>query len=361
MILPTTYSVALLLAILSMICWGSWANTFKLSGKWRFELFYFDYATGVLIAAVIAAFTFGSMGNELSFSDNLLIAAKQKLAWALAAGIVFNLANMLLVAAISIAGMAVAFPVGIGLALVVGVVLNHALNPHGNPKFLGVGVALVVLAIIVDAMAYAKHERSKRQLAPTPGSALASNLAASQSRSKTAPRIVPAQKTSVKGIVISLVSGLLMGSFYPMVEMSKGEEVGLGPYTVAFLFAVGVFLSTFVFNIYFMNLPVEGQPVSIGQYLRGTWKQHALGITGGLIWSTGAIANFVAASAPNEVHLGPAISYAIGQGATLISALWGLLVWHEFAGAIPRVRMLLALMLILFVAGLALVSIAPLR
>ncbi|MDQ2949563.1 MAG: AcrB/AcrD/AcrF family protein [Acidobacteriota bacterium] len=357
--IPSTYGIALLLSILSMICWGSWANTFKLSGKWRFELFYFDYATGVLIAAVVAAFTVGSMGSELTFTDNLLIAAKSKMAWGLAAGIIFNLANMLLVAAISIAGMAVAFPVGIGLALVVGVVLNYALNPQGNPKLLGAGVALVVLAIILDAIAYAKHARSKQQLASANAPVPVSGLRASQSRSRTAARKAPVPSASLKGIVVSLVSGLLMGSFYPMVEMSKGEEIGLGPYTVAFFFAIGVFLSTFVFNIYFMNLPVEGEPVPLGQYLKGSFKQHALGITGGVIWSTGAIANFVAASAPKEIHVGPAISYAIGQGATLISALWGLLVWREFAGARPRVRFLLALMLILFVGGLALVSIAP--
>jgi glucose uptake protein len=151
-----------------------------------------------------------------------------------------------------------------------------------------------------------------------------------------------------------------MGSFYPMVELGKSEEIGLGPYAIAFFFAIGVFLSTLVFNLYFMNLPVQGEPVGFGQYFKGNLKQHALGIAGGLIWCTGAITNFVAASAPKEVHLGPATSYAMGQGATLISALWGLLVWREFAGATSRVRILLALMLILFVGGLGLVSIAPL-
>jgi len=114
MILPTTYGLALALTIITMLCWGSWANTFKLSKNWRFELFYFDYALGVLIAALIAAATFGSMGDELSVMDNIMIAGKRQMAFALGAGIVFNLANMLLVAAISVAGMAVAFPIGIG-------------------------------------------------------------------------------------------------------------------------------------------------------------------------------------------------------------------------------------------------------
>src|SRR5689334_9921627 len=157
MIIPETYAVALLLIILSMVCWGSWANTFKLVGKWRFELFYYDYSLGVLIAAIIAAYTFGSAGNELSFSDNLAIAGKRNMVWALAAGAVFNLANMLLVAAISVAGMAVAFPVGIGLALVIGVVWNFFINPQGNALLIFGGAALVLAAIVVDAVAYRLH------------------------------------------------------------------------------------------------------------------------------------------------------------------------------------------------------------
>ncbi len=344
MILPSTYNSALLLIILSMICWGSWANTFKLSGKWRFELFYYDYSMGVLIAAIVAAYTFGSMGSELSFSDNLLIALRRNMAYAAGAGIVFNLANMLLVAAISVAGMAVAFPIGIGLALVVGVIWNYFLNPQGNPIFLATGVVLVVGAIIVDAWAYSAHAK------PVPvktGKATARKGAA----------------ISPKGIVLSLISGLLMGSFYPLVELAKGggvDNAGLGPYAVAFLFAVGVFLSTFIFNLYFLNLPVQGVALSMFDYFKGSARQHALGIIGGLIWCIGAIANFVAASAPKTVQVGPAISYAVGQGATMVSALWGLLVWKEFAGASSKVRILLALMLILFLAGLIIVSIAPL-
>ncbi len=340
MILPETYLSALLLIVLSMLCWGSWANTFKLTGKWRFELFYYDYSVGVLLAAILAAYTFGSMGSELSFSDNMLVAAKRNMAYAVAGGMVFNLANMLLVAAISVAGLAVAFPVGIGLALVIGVVWNYFLNPQGNPTLLAAGVALVMCAIVVDALAYSAHAKP----------------AAPSGRGKK-------KSTSSKGILLSLISGVLMGSFYPLVEMSKGGGVdasGLGPYAVAFLFALGVFFSTFVYNMYFLNFPVEGQPLSMLAYFKGTLPQHALGIFGGIVWCMGAITNFVAASAPNKVQVGPAVSYAIGQGATMVSALWGVLVWKEFAGASSKVRILLTLMFVLFLAGLMLVAIAPL-
>jgi len=346
MILPETYLSALLLTILSMLCWGSWANSFKLTGKpertWRFELFYYDYSVGVLVAAIIAAYTFGSLGSDLSFDDNLLVAAKRNMAYAVAGGMVFNLANMLLVAAISVAGLAVAFPVGIGLALIIGVIWNYFLNPQGNPMLLAAGVTLVMCAIIVDALAYTAHAKPA---SPEPG----------RGRSKSS--------VGRKGIVLSLISGVLMGSFYPLVEISKGggvDAAGLGPYAVAFLFALGVFFSTFVYNLYFLNLPVQGEPLSMLAYFKGTLGEHALGIIGGIIWCIGAIANFVAASAPNKVQVGPAISYAVGQGATMVSALWGVLVWKEFAGARPNVKLLLTLMFVLFLAGLMLVAIAPL-
>ena len=335
MILSQTYGAALLLTLVSMLCWGSWANTFKLAGKWRFELFYYDYSLGVLVAATIFALTFGSAGsNGLPFVADLAHAGSRQILFGAIGGIVFNLANILLVAAISLAGLAVAFPVGIGLALVIGVIWNYTLKPQGNPLLLFSGAAIVVAAIIVDAFAYRALEAGK----------------AAESQ----------RKVSGKGIALSLVSGRLMGSFFPLVEMGKSGSQGLGPYAIGFVFTVGVFLSTFVFNLFFMKFPVEGPPVTMPEYFTGTSRQHWLGIAGGFIWAMGTIANFVAASAPESVQVGPAISYAIGQGATMVSALWGLLVWKEFAGATGRVRLLVGIMLVLFVAGLALVSIAPL-
>jgi glucose uptake protein len=335
MILPQTYGAALLLILLSMLCWGSWANTFKLAGKWRFELFYYDYSLGLLIAAALYALTFGNLGSDgLTFVDDFRHAGSQQILFGAAGGVVFNLANILLVAAISLAGLSVAFPIGIGLALVIGVIWNYSLKPQGNPTLLFTGAAIVVGAIIVDAFAYRALEAGK----------------AAQTE----------HRVSGKGITLSLISGLLMGSFFPLVEMGKAGPQGLGPYAIGFVFAVGVFLSTFLFNLFFMRLPVEGPPVAMSEYFTGTSRQHLLGLVGGLIWATGTIANFVAASTPESVQVGPAISYAIGQGATMVSALWGLLVWKEFAGATSRVRVLVVIMLILFVTGLALVSIAPL-
>ncbi len=344
MIIPQTYLAALILILFSMLCWGSWANTYKMAGKWRFELFYFDYAFGVLLGALVLAFTFGSMGEDpWPFLDNMALAGKRSWVFGFAGGVVFNLANMLLVAAISLAGMAVAFPVGIGTALVIGVVWNYLIRPAANPILLFAGCGVVATAIVVDAMAYRALARQRFQ-----------ELARQGKTKSTKHQVSP------KGVIICILSGILMGSFFPLVEMGKAGEFGLGPYAVGVVFAVGVFLSTFIFNLFFMNLPVEGQPVEIFDYFKGTARQHLLGVAGGLIWIFGAIANFAAASAPDKVQVGPAVSYAVGQGATLVSALWGLLVWKEFAGADSRVRSLLIVMLVLFVCGLTMVSIAPL-
>lgn len=356
--IPTTYAATLLLMVISMLCWGSWANTMKMAGRWRFELYYFDYVLGVMLSATVAAFTFGSMEMVLPgsdqvlfpFLDNLAVTGKRQIALAAAGGVVFNLANLLLVAAISVAGLAVAFPVGIGLALIIGAVLNFIINPAGRPALVFGGVALVVLAIVMTAAAYAALSRQRAaekppEAPPEPGR-----------RGK--PR---ARKASPwKGIGLSLAAGVLMGLFYPLVEMSKQGDLGLGPYAAAFCFAVGVLLSTPVFSLFFMNLPVEGDAVSFRDYLAGTARQHALGVLGGIIWSVGTISNFVAASAPKTVNVGPAVSYAMGQGATLVSTLWGLLLWKEFAGANTGVKARIWLMLVLYAAGLGLLSIAPL-
>jgi glucose uptake protein len=317
-----------------MICWGSWANALKLTGnKWRFELFYFDYSFGVLIASVAAAFTFGLFGGDMTFQDRMLVAGHLKQAYAFAGGVIFNLANMLLVGAIGLAGLAVAFPVGIGLALVIGVVLNYLLNPQGNPWLLFSGLTLVLLAVIVDARAHFARDAARGEAK---------------------------RSTSVqRGIVISIASGILMGLFYPVVEKGMGGDLGLGPYAAALLFSLGVFVSTFVFNIFFMNVPIHGDRLRLSSYFLGRPAWHFLGMAGGVVWAVGAIANFVAASAPAEVNVGPAISLAIGQCATLVTVLWGLLLWKEFAGTGPKVMGLVTAMLLLFAGGLTLLSLAP--
>lgn len=337
MLLPITYTSALWLAILSMICWGSWANMLKLSGKWRFELFYYDYSFGVLITALIAALTVGSYG-DLNLLDYIDLTSKTKLALALIAGVIFNLANILLVAAITVAGMAVAFPVGIGLTLVIGVIWNYLLVRQGNPVLLFGGAALVVVAIVVDALAHTQRAREQ----------------AAQAKKKKAA-------SGLKGILLSVFAGVLMGTFYPLAVKSMSGEDAAQPYLVCLMFAIGVFCSSLIFNVVFMNLPVEGPPLRLADYFRGTKKQHLFGVVGGVIWCLGTLFNFIIGFPGSEAKLGPAVSYALGQGATMISALWGVFLWKEFAGGSGKVKAMLAVMFVLFVAGLAMVSLAPLH
>lgn len=360
MITPSTYEYAVLLAIGSMICWGSWANTLKLTGRWRFELYYFDFAIGFLITAMLAAVTFGSMGPLNSVADNLDFAGNTQKAYALAGGAIFNLANMLLVAAISMAGLAVAFPVGIGLALAVGVFWNYLLNPHGDAYLLAGGVVLVVAGMAVNGMAYGAYAAQKRRAAQPAAPEAAGG-------GKTRPAVSgkgvrpPAKKDEgpPRALLLCLAGGFLMGSFYPLVTLSMtGEVVKLTPYTSAAMFAIGVFLSTFVFSLYFMNLPVQGSPVKPAAYLSGTMRQHLLGMLGGAVWCVGAVCNFVASVSPEKQAVGPAISFGIGQGAVVVSALWGLFAWREFAGAGPAVRTRLIAMTGLFAAGIAMLCLA---
>lgn len=344
MVVPHSYLVALLMIILTMACWGSWANVVKLVKNWRFELLYYDYALGILLASVVAGLTFGSMGSYgRPFLDDLAAAGVRNIAFGFLAGVVYNISNILVVGAMAVAGLGVAFPIGVGLALVVGVIWNYMVNPQGNPMLLFTGVALVVAAIVLDGVAYRVHTMTKA----------AGNEASKQGKPEQTKKIR-------KGILLSVVGGLLMGMFFPLVEIGKKGPNGLGPYAIGFVFAVGVFLSTFVFNAYFMRNPVQGEPLRFREYFRGTFKEHFWGIIGGVVWAVGTLSSFVAASAPRELQVGPAISYALGQGSTMVGAFWGVVVWKEFAGGGSFVKRLLVLMFILFVSGLALVSIAPL-
>lgn len=333
MYLPATYNAALSLMILSMFCWGSWANSMKLCPGYRFQLFYWDYVIGVLGGTLLWGLSFGSMGGSgAAFLPDVASMPSHAVLLAALGGVVFNLANLLLVAAIDVAGLAVAFPVGIGLALVVGAVSSYLVAPAGNPHFLFGGVALVTVAIGMDAAAYRRREGRGRS-------------------------------TSTRGIVLSLLAGVLMGSFYPLVAKSMETQPAPGPYAVAFYFALAVLISTVPVNWALMRWPLDGKPRVDGSgYWNAPFGWHLAGLLGGILWCTGTIANFVASQAHlTRQPISPAVSYSIGQGATMVSALWGVFIWKEFAGAPKNARVLLALMFIFFLLGLGAVAIAPLH
>ncbi len=330
MYIVETYSVAVILTVITMLCWGSWANTQKLAAKtWRFELFYWDYVLGIVLFSLILGHSLGSTGAQgMGFADSLRQANWSSTSSALAGGVIFNLANILIVAAIAIAGMSVAFPVGIGIALVLGVIINYFASPQGDALLLFSGVALIGLAIVIDALAYRK-------------------------------KAAQAKKVPAKGIILSVVGGVLMALFYRFVASSMATnplspEMGkLTPYAAVFIFALGILISNFLINTVLMKKPVEGEPVTYSQYFKGSLKEHLTGILGGMIWCVGMSLSILAAN-----KAGFAISYGLGQGATLIAALWGVFIWKEFKNSPKGVNTLLTLMFLLFVAGLGLIILA---
>jgi glucose uptake protein len=325
---PEVYAIALSFMILSMFCWGSWANTMKLCPTYRFQLFYWDYVIGLLIGAAAWGLTLGSFGSSgKPFYLDVTHAGLRPILFAAAGGVIFNIANLLLVAAIDIAGLAVAFPIGIGLALVIGAVSSYVISPKGNPILLFAGIALVVAAIIFDAIAYRLREDDRAAM-------------------------------SKRGIVISLIAGVLMGCFYPFVSKAMTGSDAVGPYAAVFFFAIGVAVCSLPVNYLLMRMPLDGRPpAAMSGYWSAAGSWHVWGILGGAIWCTGAIANFVA----SQAHIvGPAVSYSIGQGATMISACWGVFIWREFAGAPARSKTFLTWMFIFFLCGLTAIAIAPL-
>ncbi len=330
------YALAVFFCIITMLCWGSWANTQKLAQKtWRFELFYWDYVIGILIFSIISAFTLGSFGSEgRSFADDLQQADTGNIFSAFLGGIIFNAANILFSAAIAEAGMAVAFPIGIGIALVLGVILNYAVAQKGNATFLFSGVALIIVAILLNASAYGKANKSEQVDAG-----------------------ISAKKGIQKGILLSVAAGFLMSFFYRFIAASMDIEnfqspaVGkMTPYTAVFIFSVGIFISNFLFNTILMRKPIIGSPVNYKDYFKGNFKTHFVGIFGGLIWGLGNSFNLIAAG-----KAGPAISYGLGQGATLVAACWGVFIWKEFKNAPKSTNALLTAMFLFFILGIGLI------
>jgi glucose uptake protein len=334
MIAVQSYPVAVLLCVVTMLCWGSWANTQKLASRqWPFQLFYWDYAIGVLLVSLVLAFTLGSTGEGgRSFVADLAQGHAKWLGSAFLGGVIFNLSNILLVAAIDIAGIAVAFPVGVGLALILGVLTTYWATHSGNIRMLAAGVACIMVAIVLDAIAYKRLASASRQ-------------------------------TPTRGIVLSIVAGVLMGGFYSFVAQSMGaidpathalEADKLSPYTALVLFSSGLFVSNFLWNTIAMAKPFRGEPVAYRRYFtEGTASLHSVGILGGVIWNLGMAFSIIASAAA-----GPTLSYGLGQGATMIGAIWGVFVWKEFKSAPAGTNMLLALMFVFYALGLVILIVS---
>jgi glucose uptake protein len=331
MYIINSYSLAVFFCFITMICWGSWGNTQKLASKtWRYELFYWDYAIGILLLSLIMGFILGSHGElGRSFLPDLRQVSGHNFWSAFAGGVIFNASNILLAASISISGMAVAFPLGVGLALVLGVLINYLSTPKGDPIILFAGVLLIVFAIVFNSIASGKMPAKEA-------------------------------KKSTKGIWIAVAAGILMSFFYRFVAAAmdvnnfEAPTPGMAtPYTAFFIFTLGLFASNFFFNTFVMKKPFVGEPVTYKMYFSGGFTTHLVGLSGGLIWGVGTLLSYMCAG-----KAGAAISYALGQGAPMIAAFWGVFIWKEFKGAPKNVVRLLSLMFLLYIAGLGLIIIS---
>lgn len=323
-----SYTMAVVLCFVTMLCWGSWGNAQKLASKtWRYELFYWDYVIGMLLFSLILGFTLGSIGEQgRPFMADLCQSSMICIGSVLIGGVIFNASNILLSASVSLAGMAVAFPLGVGIALVLGVIVNYIGEPKGDAVMLFTGVAFVVAAIIFNGIASGRVSKNT-------GSA----------------------KQNRKGIIVAVAAGILMAFFYRFVaaamdldDFANPAPGKLTPYTALFIFSVGVFLSNFIFNTLVMKRPFVGNPVSYGEYFKGSLSTHLTGMLGGAVWALGTACSYIAAG-----KAGAAISYALGQGAPMIAVLWGVFVWKEFKGGDKCTYRLLGMMFVLFIAGLA--------
>ncbi len=333
MFIINSYALAVVFCFITMLCWGSWGNTQKLAGKtWRYELFYWDYVIGMVLFSLLLGFTMGSTGTEgRSFVADLSQASPAAVGWVILGGVIFNASNIMLSASTSLAGMSVAFPLGCGLALVLGVINNYLEQSKGNPMLLALGVLFVVVAIICNGMAAGRVSKQGNSGA-----------------------------NSKKGIILAIVAGLLMSTFYRFVV--KGMDINnfeqpaegmLTPYSAIFIFSLGVLASNLLLNTYVMKRPFVGEPVTYGEYFKGSLSTHLVGVLGGVVWCLGTAFSYIAAG-----KAGAAVSYALGQGAPMVAAFWGVFIWKEFKGADRKTGYLLALMFALFIIGLGIIVVA---
>ena len=335
MVVINSFTPAIIMCIITMICWGSHANTLKMkTASYSYSYYYWDQAIGYFVLPLLIGLTMGSIGGiGRGLLADLAQGSQETFMWAILGGLIFNLANILFVSAVDIAGLAVAFPIGIGIALVEGVIINYIAKPSGNPLLIFIGVFLVTGAIIINAIAYSRMKSKEED-----------------------------SSMIKKGITLALVGGVLMGLFYYLLQRSISNDFTtlepgkFGPYAAVVVFSFASLISNFVFNSYIMARPFKGAPVKYSGYVaKGLGKQHLIGILGGFINGLGTTFNIVASGV-----VGAAIAYGLGQGAPMIAAVWGVFIWKEFKGAPKGTNWMLVSMFAMFIAGLSLLVISKL-
>jgi len=298
-----------------MICWGAWGSTTKMTGKWRFELFYIDFVIGLLLCAVACSLTLGMFASDITFYDNLTIVRKLQMGFAGLSGLVFALAGILFLGTISITGMSIAFSLSFGVAIAVNVIWNSIEKPGASPVLVFAGAVVAAAAAGLAVLAYLLAHAHSRSLQPAP---------------LPGKRIAPFPPAAI-GISVGAAAGLLFGALFPLLNRAKQGEIEMGPHAVGFVFAIGVILSSPVLVLYFLNLPLRGPAISITAYFSGTASQHLLGILGGVVWYAGTISFLVAQTATDKAIVDPKLIQALGQCGAVLATLSGLLLWKDLA------------------------------
>jgi glucose uptake protein len=337
MILAQNHFQTLLLLIVSALCWGLWAAVYRKTHKLRYELFYFDLAIGAAIVAVVCALTVGSLGFDgFSFVDDVMHAGKRQWLFAFGAGVIFNLANMLVMGAISVAGLSVALPLGVGISSMFGMGITVLMGHFGNPIWKFPGSACLLLAVILVAVAYSLMISERQDKLVKEGKVKTTNVPG-YGRGMIVSTDAP---SATKGLLLSGVAAALMWIMYPLLNFARAGETGLGPYSCVFLFMGGVFLSTFIYNLFFLNLPVEGEPLELIEYFRLPFTDHLLGAFAGAILCCALLGELVSEAGPPEAQVGTVMTYGIKQASIPVAAIWGVWVWKDFRDAGPRIRTL---------------------
>jgi len=320
MFVPHTFGISLLM-LTSAICWGSWANTYKRVKNYRFELFYWDYALGIFLIAVALAFTMGNTSNDASsFLNNIRTANRSNFIYTLAGGAVFNLANLLLVAAIDMGRSGHCFS-------------GFDRNCDGNRR------GFKLCAATEGECGIARSWGRLRRYRGDP------RWQGSRKPDESQPVRLPEEHRDLRHF--RNPDGPL-GS----VRHSRDDQGNtLGPYSIGVFFTLGALLSCLLWNVYFMKNPLVAEPVNFGEFFHGPASGHMLGLMGGVIWGTGTVFNLVAAN-----FTGVAISYAIGQSAPMVAALWGVFAWKEFEGSNRQAKTFLGLMFLFYVFAILLIA-----
>jgi glucose uptake protein len=364
MYFPASHSTSLLIVILAAICWGSWANMQKLARPRRYELYSFDFILGLLAVSAAAAYTFGSWNAaELTFQENLLVTGYRNMAWAVGAGMVFSIGYSFLAAAVSVSGLAVAFPISMGVALVVGAGWDFTTGIQKGALLAMSGSLLVLIAVAVVGYAYGSHVDhllaaiKQPAFRPDPRARPAGpKPVRPPSAAQARPGAAQARPSAAQTIVLGVISGFAFGFLRPLVDNARAGDNGVAPYSLALLLGGGMLAMTLAMTPFLFNFPVSGGPLGLRDLSSGSAVQHLYGILGGALAGASLLGGFVIAVVPGAAGVAPGLGYAIAQGGTVLAALWGLLAWREFGSASGRIRILFAVVLVLFALGVGMLS-----